>query len=383
MTGNIDRYQTRAGQRWRIRWDEPSPAGGRVQRSRAGFTSKREAEAALLEVRTRLSRGVTVSGDREKVGRYLERWLAGLTVAPTTRSNYATCIRRYLIPHLGHLELRELQPEHLDELYRTLERNGKGDGQGLSPKSIRHVHVAIRKALQDAYARGHVARNVADLARPPKHRATRSQNARRKAFTHDQLLTFLAAAHGHQLERLFVLIARTGMRRGEALGLRWDAVNLDTGELRVFRSVTEADGQVIEADTVKTPASERTLAIDLPTVKALRDERKSNLDRLDPDGYVFARPDGRPHRPSDVSKAFTLLCRETGLPEIGVHGLRHTYATLGLRAGMPVLTMSSRLGHSSTSVTLDVYAHALDADDRSAADLMAERVFGSRVMSVS
>lgn len=387
MTGSMDKYRTPKGQvRWRIRWDQPTEIGGpRRQGTKAGIATQREAKALLLDVQNRLNLGVTVSGDRETVGAYLTRWLDGLRVKPTTLANYESVVRLYLKPELGAVRLRDLQPEHLDGLYRRLETSGKGPGVGLAPKSVRHVHTAIRKALQDAYARGHVARNVADLANPPTQRQARSQNAKVKAWAVEQVSKFLAHVADDRLVALWILAASTGMRRGELVGLRWSAVDLEEGTLRVERTVTEAGGRVVSDDSAKTDASERTLALDRETVRVLRAHRKRQSEErlaLGPlwvgvEGDVFTRPDGRPLSPSDVSHAFTRAAQAVGLPSIGVHGLRHTYATLSIRAGVPPHIISRRLGHANVGITMTVYAHAFPSDDREAAERAAAFLFGT------
>lgn len=387
MRGSIDKYRTPSGAtRWRIRWDQPTEIGGaRQQGTKAGIATRREAEAMLLDVQNRLNLGVSVTSDRETVGAYLTRWLDGLRVKPTTLANYESVVRLYLKPELGSVRLRDLQPEHLDGLYRRLETSGKAPGVGLAPKSVRHVHTAIRKALQDAYARGHVARNVADLANPPTQRQARSQNAKVKAWTVEQVSTFLAHVADDRLVALWIVAASTGLRRGELVGLRWSAVDLEEGTLRVERTVTEAGGRVVSDDSAKTDASERTLALDRETVRVLRAHRKRQSEErlaLGPlwvgvEGDVFTRPDGRPLRPSDVSHAFTRASQAVGLPSVGVHGLRHTYATLSIRAGVPPHIISRRLGHANVGITMTVYAHAFPSDDREAAERAAAFLFGT------
>lgn len=169
----------------------------------------------------------------EQVAAYLKEWVGGIRVRPTTRANYETCINVHLVstrardgrnrPGIGGLKLQALRPEHLDRLYRYLEVEGKHTTDGprrLAVKSIRHVHTAIRKALQDAVVRGYVPRNVADLAHPPTQRQARSRKAEDEVWTADQLRTFVTASREDGLHALFHLVCTTGMRRAELLGLR-------------------------------------------------------------------------------------------------------------------------------------------------------------------
>lgn len=185
MSGSVYSYDTKRGRRWAYVFDTlPGESGDRRQKRKGSFITKKEAHTALREAQNRLDSGVHVDHSAMTVGKYLRAWHAGLSVKPTTASNYRVCIERHLIPTsteggdmrpgIGGVRLQNLQAEHLDTLYRWLERSGKSNGQGLAPKSVRHVHTCIRKALSDAVRRGYVPRNVADLANPPSQKQARS-----------------------------------------------------------------------------------------------------------------------------------------------------------------------------------------------------------------
>lgn len=407
MRGSVDKYAVSGGVRWRIRWDlPPDPdTGERRQGSRGGFATLREADAALRAVLGQVEQGVYVPPARATLAAYLRGWLAGLTVRPTTFDNYWRSAERKVIPRIGGVALRELQPEHLDALYRELERRGKVAGPcrvagvtcgahgcapdrhgGLAPKSVRHVHTMLHKALQDAAERGHVPRNVAALANPPRKRATRSKRARDECWTAGQLRTFLAHVADERLCALWQLFATTGLRRAEALGLRWSDLDLDGAQLRVGRqTVTAVAGRAVWSDDGKSPSAERTIALDPATLDALRAHRRRQAaERLaagpvwSEDGHdgdlIFTRADGRALHPKRVSQMFTCRAVAAGLPTIGVHGLRHTYATAALRAGVPVEVLSRRLGHADVATTLRIYAHVLEGDDARAARTAAAAI---------
>lgn len=387
MRGSVDKYQTADGTRWRIRWELPPDPDTeeRRQTSRGGFTTKRAAEEALTEQLGQVDSGVYVPPSRATLAEYLRQWLDGLRKKPTTIANYRGSIERYIIPAIGGLKLQALTPEHLDGLYRKLEREGGRNGQGLAPKTVRHAHTALRKALQDATERGHVLRNVADLANPPTQKQARSRQARDKCWTAGQLRTFLTHVEDDRLYGLWYLLATTGLRRAEVLGLRWaEDVDLEDGTIRVgAQTITAADGQTVVYGDGKTDAAERTIALDGGTVDVLRTHRTRQLEERmhagpawDDSGLVFTMRDGRGIRPDHVSHVFLDHCRELGLPEIGPHGLRHTYATVALRAGVEPEVVSQRLGHSDVSITLSIYAHVTEADDRRAAETAAAAIFG-------
>lgn len=174
-------------------------SGRRRQRRRGGFTSKAEAERARRELLGRVDTSTYVDASRSTVADYVRRWLEGIRVKPTTVANYRTSAESYAIPRIGGLELRSLTAEHLDVLYRELEHEGGRGGQGLAPKTVGHVHTMLRKALQDAVDRGHLPRNVADLANPPTQRQARSTAARDRVWTAEQLQQFLASVSDDRL----------------------------------------------------------------------------------------------------------------------------------------------------------------------------------------
>lgn len=167
------------------------------------------------------------------------------------------------------------------------------------------------------------------------------------------------------------------------LGLRWEVdVNLDTGRLRVgAQTITTAGGEVIVRDEAKSDAGERNIALDAGTVEELRAHRVRQLEErmqtgVRGEGLVFCMADSRAIRPDYVSHRFLDICRELGLPEIGPHGLRHTYATIALRAGVEPEVVSKRLGHADVAITSEIYSHVTEQDDRRAAETAATAIFG-------
>ena len=411
MNGAADKYRvstkhpdTGRYDRWRIRWElPPDPyTNKRRQGSRGGFATRKAAEAALAEVLGQVNTGTYVAPSRQRLGVYLTAWLDGLRLKPTALDNYRTCAEVHVIPRLGGVPLGELTAEQVDGLYRELELHGKRHGKcrtsgvtckangcapdrhdGLAPKSVRHVHTMLRKALQDAVDRGYLGRNVADLAHPPTQRAARGRRARDKAWNVDQLRSFVEVTAEDRLGPAWQLMATTGLRRAEVCGLRWSDVDLDRSRLRVAQTITEVRGVLVVQNDGKTDAAERSLALDPRTVAVLRRWKvRQTEDRLawpgdwQPTGLVFTREDGSGHPPKRLSSAFTSAVDRVALSRIGVHGLRHSYATAALRAGVSPEVVSKRLGHSSVVVTLSIYAHVFEQDDEAAAQLAAEAIYG-------
>ena len=219
MNGSVEKYRasskhpdTGRYDRWRIRWGlSPDPyTGNRRQGSQRGFATRKAADAALAEKVSQVNAGTYVQPSRQRLAVYLATWLAGLRVKPTTLDNYRTAAEVHTIPRLGGIALEALSAEDVDGLYRELERHGKAAGKcrtagvtckanrcapekhdGLAPKSVRHVHTMLRKALQDAVERGYLGRNVCDLANPPTQRDARGRRARDKSWTLEQVRKML------------------------------------------------------------------------------------------------------------------------------------------------------------------------------------------------
>lgn len=192
MRGTVKKYETKTrGTRWRIVYDAPPDpeTGKRRQKQERGFATKREAEQRLREILGDVDEGRYVEPSRQRLGEYLRDWLDGIRVGQVTLAGYRANLETYVIPRLGHVRLAALTPEQLDKMYRELERSGRRDGGPLKP--VRGIHGPLRKALQDAVDRGHVGRNVADLANPPTARQARSKRARDKVWTAEQLRAFL------------------------------------------------------------------------------------------------------------------------------------------------------------------------------------------------
>ena len=354
---------------WSFVVDVPSPNGGRQQLRRRGFVTKKEAQAELTTVLGDMQEGNYVRPSKLTFGAYLtNRWAPAMrpTVRKTTAAAYEQ-MAKHLERHLGKVPLGELTGPHLTAVYGVL-----GEA-GLSKRTVRYVHVTAHRALKDAVRWRLVSRNVADDADPP-----RQPGPQPKAWTPDQVATFLDLAAGDRWAPLWRLAATTGLRRGELAGLRWkDLEPLDAGLLTVNQTTVVADGKPVESEP-KTDAGRRQIALDAQTVDTLRRWRKQQkTEQLavgagwQGDGRVFVWPDGSPLNPNVITRSFGRLVERAALPHLSLHGLRHSWATSALRGGVPVKVVSSRLGHSSSRITLDTYTASVPALDAEAAELVA------------
>jgi len=296
------------------------------------------------------------------------KWLPAkqLTLRPSTWDGYRRLIELHVLPHLGRVPLRHLRAEHLDRLYAILLERGRSDGRGgLDTKTVHEVHIVLRRALRDAERRGSIVRNPAELAHAPKRRPLTSSEFR--AWNADQLGSFLALAQTSTHFTALWLAANTGMRRGEVLGLRWSDVDLESARLSVNRSLISVAYELHESRG-KTRTARRTIDLDERTVGVLGSIRKTGSEE---DSYVFCHEDGSPIHPQVLSDAFKRLVSQSGLPRIRLHDLRHTHATLLLKAGVPIKVVSERLGHSTPGFTMATYQHVLPGMQAEAARTFA------------
>lgn len=324
------------------------------------------------------------------LGAYLtDKWLPAqrAQLRPSTLDSYERNVRLHVIPRLGNVALQQLAPEDLDGFYGELLSGGRRDGGGgLSHKTVRYIHGILHKALADAQRKGTVLRNVAALADTPKLSSSKKREMR--VWNAGELRDFLLGVADERAYAAFFLAAHTGMRRGEVLGLRWDDVDLDKARMSVRQAIISVAYQVKVSDA-KTGTGRRTINLDARTVEVLRKWRKKALaERMlvgpafTDNDLVFPRPDGTPTHPDAFSQAFDRAVVRLGLPIITLHDLRHTHATLLLRAGVPVKVVSERLGHANPAFTLTVYQHVIPGMQEEAASLFSELIFGPDELAV-
>jgi integrase len=336
------------------------------------------------------SRGELVEPSRQLTSDYLIDWLAGLRLAPSTIASYRKNVRLHIAPRIGGIRLGALTAERINALYRDLERSGRADhrqGEGLSPRTVRYIATILSSALADAVKTARLARNPAALATPPTARQAKSPEM--TCWSAAQLAAFLGWAEGKsQSVVLWTVLAMTGMRRGEALALRWRDIDLEARTVRIRRSagIVRNAGEsagVVEGDTKS--GKPRVVDLDADTVAVLRAWRKQRgllaLQLARDDALVFGDLEGAHRNPEHVSRQFArdlTRCRATlgreNLPMIRLHDLRHTHATILLLAREPVHVVSQRLGHASPVVTMTVYAHVLPGSQRESANLFARLV---------
>jgi len=346
------------------------PDGRRRQVTRSGFASKRDAEAALRDVASREASEIAAV-HRLTTEEYLTQWLDGKrALRVTTRESYASHLRLYLKPWLGHVLLADLRPAHLDPMYEHLLAGTNGEQRTVA--TVQRVHATLRSALNTAVKRRLIPWNPAlHVELPPSRKPTTG------VWTPEQLGAFLDHIIEDRLYAFFHIVALLGLRRGEALGLRW--IDIDPGKslLRVSQQLTETRTG-LHFGPPKTRSGIRVVSLDTETVQVIlehqarQDEERKAWGQAWVDcGLVFVRENGEALRPDFVTHRFARLSREAGLERIRLHDLRHTSASLALSAGVPMKVVSDRLGHSSTAITADLYTHVVPVLAQDAADRIA------------
>jgi len=367
------------------------PDGERRQVRRRGFKTKAAAQEELDKVRGKARTASYVAPAKLTVKAYLTQWIAGL---PTTglRPSTVDGYRRncdYVIPVLGGRRLDSLTPLDLNKLYTALLESGRRlKVGGLSPRSVRYVHVVLHKALKDAVDAGTLERNVAAKAKPPRANSVKAPEM--AWWKPADLRIFLDETKTEPLGPLFRVAAMTGMRRGEVCGVRWSDVDLDKARIRVahqlnvVRSPGAADGGLVFSERPKTDRGRRTVDLDPGTVAVLKARKSQQAEhRLavgagwqDKHDLVFTEPDGRPLDPESVAQVFNRRVARSGLPRIRFHDLRHTHCAHLIEAGEQLLLITRRLGHASVAFTQDKYGHLFEEAGSQAASAVAAMVDG-------
>lgn len=280
----------------------------------------------------------------------IDRWLPSIemTLRPNTFVSYTGHLTNHVVRRIGSMSIHDVDGPALNALYAELLRAGRrqGRGNGLSPTTVRRVHATLRRAFKDAVRWGLLEKNPVEACDPPRL----ARNDVMRTWSLEELRAFLDLTKSKELAELWLLLATTGMRRGEALGLRWSDIDLRTRVISIRQTLVLV-GYEARFSEPKSARSRRVVVLDATTAGALEGLRKDATPR----DLVFRTIDGEPLHPAVVSKRFRDLVARSSLPRIRLHDLRHTYATLALQSGVHPKIVSERLGHSTIALTLDVY----------------------------
>ncbi|MDP2954130.1 MAG: tyrosine-type recombinase/integrase [Chloroflexota bacterium] len=330
----------RADGRWMARLSLPNG-----KRKYIYAATRQEVSRQMAIAQRDKEQGLVTTGPGQTVAQYLKDWLentAKHSVRVRTYECYELQTRR-LIPHIGKLRLSALTPAHVQATYNALLVSG------LSRRSVELTHAILHRALRQAVQWSLVGRNVTEAVSVP-----RPGRREMKTLTAEQVQDLFSTTAGDRLHALYVLLATTGLRLGEALGLKWEDIDFNTGRLTIQRALQRQHGVGFVLVEPKTERSRRTVHLAGGTVIALRGHRKRQLEERLVAGplwedmaLAFTTPTGGPIEAWRVNELFHKALERAGLPRIRVHDLRHTAATLLAGPGDPSQggTRASRAQH--------------------------------------
>ena len=352
----------------------------------SGFTRREKAEARLQDLLVSIRTGTYLEPSTMTVAEWAALWLdtSRDRLKPSTWQSYETKLRVHVLPTLGEVPLQRLRATHLDSLYAELRRSGKRvrnhDPEPLSQRSVQYIHVIIGAMLGEAVRKGLLMRNPQDMATPPRVITKADCTTGFSTWTAPEVARFLGRTAEHRHGTLWAFILLSGCRRGEALGLRWQDLDLDRSRAHIQQTIGRVAGK-IDVGSTKSGAGRRPIALDAELVERLRAhlERQKQEKELVGVGYrdqglVFADPDGSPIYPEGVSRAFKEQAVAAGLPPIRLHDARHTWATLALQSGVHPKVVQERLGHASITITLQTYSHVIPSMHEDAAETVASMI---------
>jgi len=356
--------------------------GKRKQKRRTVRGNKKDAEKVLAEMLDQINKGIYFEPSKMTFADYLDYWLEqNKDLAPRTYESYNMIVNKHLKPSLGQLKLEDIKPYHLKDYYNKAQRSGRKDkkGKSLSPTTVNYHHRVIKKALNDAVAEELLVKNPAIGIKPPK-KASNEMNV----LSDQDVNRLLSEVKGSYLYMPIFIAISTGMRAGEILGLKWEAIDLEAKTINVYRTL-QVTKEGLTFKKPKTKGSERCIEISDHVVKVLKNHKAQQSKRkiANPKAYqdddlVCCWEDGSKINPGTLSSRFHQVVKKLGF-NVRFHDLRHSHATKLLKKGVHVKIVSERLGHRNITLTLDTYSHVLPGMQKEAANLFDENYFGKDV----
>ena len=356
------------------RWEARLTLTAGVRKSVYGKT-RAEVKAKAAELLQHVQAGLDVLTPDQTLEQYLERWLVDVAqhaVRPTTYDSYERVIRVRVLPDLGKVKLRSLTPQQLQALYNKLLQ------KPLSPTSVVRTHAVLHSAFDQALRWNLIPRNPCDATRPPRIKRLEMQSLNR-----EQVSTLIESASSPMTRALYAVAATAGLRRGETVALRWSDVDFERRQLTVRRTAHRVRGQGIVMGEPKTNAGRRTVRLSSVALGALRAHRAAQLEQRLKAGpawadmnLVFTSVIGTTIEEARVTRLFKRDLAAAGLPNIRLHDLRHTAATLLVEQGVSMKAVQAAMGHSTISITMDIYAHVTPQMQDSVAEAM-DKLFGT------
>ncbi len=350
------------GNRW------VAQVGSGKNRDYKSFDTQREANAWRHKRVEEIRQGLVFIGAKISLSKFLDDWLVVTenSVRPNTYLQYSQIVHQHIVPTLGKILLKDLRPDHVQQLYTKKLENG------ISARTTQLIHAVIHRALNHALKQGLVVRNVSDAVTRPK-----VPRKEMKTFDDYQVRQLIQAAEGTGMQTLFWVAVSTGLRKGEILGLKWSDLDWNNGRLQIQRQVQRRKGEGLVFCEPKSASGRRVIILGEKTLDRLHEYREEQSkerfrvgDQWQENDLIFPASTGTILDQSKVNKVYKKCLKKAGLPNLRFHDLRHTAATLMLQQGIHPKVVQERLGHSDISLTLNIYSHVLPSMQEEAAEKM-------------
>lgn len=335
--------------------------------------TRKEVQEKLTKSVHEVNQGTYTEPSKLIVGEWLDTWINEYmknNIRQNTWKSYETQIRVHIKPEIGQLKLSKLNTSHVQALLNCKFEGGRKDGKegGLSNRSIKYIHTVLHSALEQALKENIIMVNPCNAIKMPK----KDEEKKIMYLTLEQVRIFLEYAKESRFYSAYVLALNTGLRRGEIVGLKWDCIDFEKATLAVkLNAVITNEGTVLSKP--KTKSSIRTIPVPQSALKELKRHQLKQLEyknfhmrgAYEEHDMVFPNEFGKPMDPNNFARNFNGIMKRikkehTNFPDITLHCLRHTFATLSLESGIPAKTIQEILGHSTISMTLDLYSHVTE-----------------------
>ncbi len=358
------------------------PKTGKQRRKTIYGDTRKEVAREMTNIKHKVFTGTYIEPAEMPYAEWYDIWIEGRKnkLSFNTYDGYMKLYKNHIKPEIGQIKLKDLDIRTLQNVINEKHESGnlKRPG-GLALKTIKLIHSLIKISLDQAVKEELIIKNPANGVELPSKKKSRTSitNKNLNIWTAKEVFKFLSIVNGHKYYPIFCLALNTGLRRGEVFGLRWRNVNLKKQYLEVKEQQLYKNNIGYELIVPKTDSSIRKIPLNDDTVKVLKShkirqsEHKLMLgENYNDIGLVFCKEDGNHIYPELVTNHLRKVCDAHDLKRIRFHDLRHTFATLALKAGMPAKVLQAILGHSSITTTLDVYSHVLDEMKEDGVDII-------------
>ena len=361
-------YRQRANKTWEVTIDigRNPVTGKRMRKFKGGFKTKKEAITFANSFSVDVANGLNVIDNKILLKDFIMSWYddyKSKTLSMNTKTSYKSRINNYIIPYLGHIQLNKLNNATVQGFYNELLK------QNLKPNSIKKIIEVLNGCYKYA-KKMNLVNNI-----PTDIETVKEEKVQTIVWDEDELKFFISELKDTWLYLPTLIIAFTGLRIGELCGLRWVNIDLDAGILHVREQALndKENHSLVHTNILKTNSASRSISIPKNLVHILTIHKKEQNNASE---FVICDDRNNMCNPRNVSMRFTKKVSKyknnefRNLPQISIHGLRHTHATILLLKGENIKVISERLGHTSVKITLDTYSHVLPSMRQKTADLL-------------